>query len=435
MSRQYKSEEYNDFLVRIYPEKSDKFIAKSVTFVVTNRCSLACTYCYQHNKSDKRMSFEVAKKFIDGLLSGDKGYGDYVDSDAIVLDFIGGEPLLEIELIDKIVDYFRARTLELNHRWKDNFMISICSNGVAYRDEKVQNFLRKNSARLSFSVTLDGHKELHDSCRVFPDGKGSYDYAYDACMDWMNKGNFMGSKITLCPDNVMYTYEAVKHMLEMGYYNIHINGVYEEGWNDENAGILYNELKKVADYILNNYNPLDIAFAMFDEAKYKPMNPEENNNWCGGNGLMLACGTDGRLYPCVRYVESSLGEDVKPIVIGTVDDGIATKPEYKNDLDCVSCITRRSQSTDECFNCPIAQGCGWCTALNYEITGTPDKRLTNICPIQKAQSLANAYYWNKYYSMYGLDKRLEVNCPEEWAIHIIGKEDYDSLIKMSRGEI
>lgn len=62
-------------------------------------------------------------------------------------------------------------------------MFSICSNGVLYRDEKVQAFLRKWANRLSFSVTIDGNKELHDSCRVFPDGSPSYDIAVDAASD------------------------------------------------------------------------------------------------------------------------------------------------------------------------------------------------------------------------------------------------------------
>ena len=122
------------------------------------------------------MSFEVAKLLIDKLLSGEGGVGDYLGiSPAIILDFIGGEPFLEVELIDQIVDYFRLRTMELNHPWANKFCISICSNGVLYKDPKVQAFLQKNRDILSFNVTVDGTKKLHDSCRIFPDGSPSYD--------------------------------------------------------------------------------------------------------------------------------------------------------------------------------------------------------------------------------------------------------------------
>ena len=72
-------------------------------------------------------------------------------------------------------------------------------------------FLRKWANRLSFSVTIDGNKELHDSCRVFPDGGPSYDIAVDAASDWMKRGNHMGSKITIAPGNISFLYDAIKH--------------------------------------------------------------------------------------------------------------------------------------------------------------------------------------------------------------------------------
>ena len=68
-----------------------------------------------------------------------------------------------------------------------------------------------------------------------------------------------------------------------------------------------------------------------------------------------------------------------------------------NNYNKLEQITRRSQSTDECYNCPIASGCSWCSAYNYEIYGTPNKRTTFICPMHKARVLANIYYWNKTY--------------------------------------
>ena len=90
----------------------------------------------------------------------------------------------------------------------------------------------------------------------------------------------------------------------------------------------------------------------------------------------------------------------------------------------MSCITRRSQSTDECFNCPIGSGCGWCSAYNYEHFGTQDKRATYICCMHKARSLANVYY----HRLKGED--FPNNCPKEWAIPIIGEEEYEKINSM-----
>lgn len=84
--------------------------AQSLTFIVTEDCNLRCKYCYiTHKASNKKMNFSVAKKFIDYVLNS-----EMIKQHAVTLDFIGGEPLLEIELIDKICDYFKLKSKRLN---------------------------------------------------------------------------------------------------------------------------------------------------------------------------------------------------------------------------------------------------------------------------------------------------------------------------------
>lgn len=384
--------EFTDFIAKLYPElinidSDKKTLSKVVTFQVTDACNLACTYCYQINKGTRVMSFEVAKKFIDLLLSGEKGFSDYIgvnNTPGLILDFIGGEPLLEVELIDKIIDYFRAKALELDHPWAEKYKCSISSNGVLYFDPKVQKFLNKHKEHLSFSISIDGNKELHDSCRVFPDGRPSYDIAIAGAMDWIDRGNYMGSKITVAPANVSHIYEASKHMIELGYYDININCVFEDGWTIDHAKILYQQLKKFADYLLSLDDTTEYYYAFFKEDSYKPIPESENNNWCGGDGSMLAVDPDGVLYPCIRYMESSLGENQTPIIIGNVDNGIAATQEIKDCIHCMQCITRRSQSTDECFYCKIGQGCSWCfprgTMINtpYGMTDIADLKISDL---------------------------------------------------------
>ena len=72
---------------------------------------------------------------------------------------------------------------------------------------------------------------------------------------------------------------------------------------------------------------------------------------------MISIDYKGDIYPCIRYMESSLGEEIKPIIIGNIETGILATPEQNECNDCMQCVTRRSQSTDECFYCPIAKGC------------------------------------------------------------------------------
>lgn len=438
---QRKFTSFTDFIAKCYPETSegsatmgpDRILTRTVTFQVTDKCNLACTYCYQINKSVRRMKFEDAKLFIDKLLSGEDGFSEYVsvrNSPGIVIEFIGGEPFLEVDLIDQIVDYFRLRTIELNHPWADRFCISICSNGVLYTDPKVQRFLQKNKDCISFSVTLDGNKELHDACRVFQDGRGSYDLAEYATQDWMNRGYYMGSKITISPDNLPYIYDALMHIVGLGYTEINANCVYEAEWTDEQAGQLYRLMKKFADFMLSDkkYKLLDCS--LYQSTLGHPKEETDLQNWCGGTGSMLSMDPDGWLFPCIRYMESSLGASRAPMRIGNVHTGLATCQKDKDCVACLNAIDRRTQSTDECFYCPIAEGCSWCSAWNYQKYGTADHRDTNICKTHRGRVLANVYYWNQYYKKYKIPKVFDLWVPKQWAVPIIGEEEYNYLVNL-----
>lgn len=122
-----KHEQYQDTMARLFPvEKEQKSnekdvisLARPITFQVVDSCNLRCTYCYQINKQHHVMDFEIAKKFIDLLLSyrtkEDNPYINCENTPAIVIEFIGGEPFLAIDLIDKISDYFEEQMILLNH--------------------------------------------------------------------------------------------------------------------------------------------------------------------------------------------------------------------------------------------------------------------------------------------------------------------------------
>lgn len=432
-----RTEQYSERLSRLYPELhepvgTEKILTQTVTFQVTDACNLACKYCYQTHKGKKKMSFDTAKKMIDLLLTEEKGMGDYINprrSPGLIIDFIGGEPLLEVGLIDRICSYTIGQMIELNHPWLMKTMFSICSNGVCYFEPEVQKVLQKWNNRLSFSVTVDGNKELHDSCRVFPDGRPSYDLAIAAAKDWVNKGGYMGSKVTIAPANVMHTYDAITHMIKLGYNEINANCVYEEGRQMIHATVFYDQLRKLADYILEHNLDMenDYYISLFEEDFFHPKQEDDLENWCGGNGVMLAVDPDGIIYPCLRYMESSLAGQQEPYSIGDVDSGICQCECHQCRVECLKKIDRRTQSTDECFYCPIGEGCSWCTAYNYQVFGTPDARATYICDMHKARALGNIYFWNKYYKKNGIEKHMENHVPEKWALDIITQAEWNML--------
>lgn len=426
------TESYPDFINRLYPSKNLEAMhmngshVKTITLQVTDACNMACTYCYQHNKSVHSMTFDVAKKFLGMLLDADELTNSYITStksDGVILDFIGGEPWLEIDLITKVSDWFIAELFRRKHPWAIKFMLDVCSNGLLHFDNRVQEYLKIHDKHLYYNISIDGNKELHDSCRIDLHGNGTYDRAIKAVHDYRKTFNgVMGSKMTVAPANVGKLYTAITNMIaENGYTNINLNCVYEEGWTNEHANTLYWQLHKITDWLFDNNLQDKVRLSMLTEHCGKPQSAEENTNWCGGLGLMVAVDYKGDIYPCLRYMESSVGDKVQPYIIGNIDCGINRKKEHCERVDCMACITRRSQSTDECFNCPISTGCGWCSAYNYEIFGTPNKRATFLCCMHKARSLANVYYQRRM----GVD--FPLNCPKEWAVEIIGEEEYEKL--------
>ena len=433
--------EYSSDIARLFPEaggfnENDQtsMATSSVTFQVTDACNLRCTYCYQINKGNHSMPFEVAAKFIDMLLDNDENTQQYIDTrakKAVILDFIGGEPFLEVELIDKICDYFVEQAIIKDHPWQYNYRFSFSSNGTLYFKPEVQAFLKKHKDHVSFSISIDGNKKLHDACRVFPDGTGSYDIAIAAVRHYVDVlGGEMGSKMTLSPDNVMYTAEAVIGLLDEGYRNIHLNCVYEKGWTNEHATILYYQLKELADYLIENQLENEVEIAMFNERLFRPKSKDDTQNWCGGNGQMIAVDYKGDIYPCLRYMESSLGNDVPPIIIGNVYDGIMQDAKCQACVKQLKSVNRMTQSTEECINCRIAEGCSWCQAYNYQDSGGDiNHRATYICVMHRARALANSYYWNLQYHHNNEKKRMKIWLEDEKALEII-PEDELALLKL-----
>lgn len=400
--------QFQDTFTKFYPELvtqaktlgiSNNLLTKTITFVVTEGCTLNCSYCYQVDKNQQAiMDKETARKAVDMILNDSMmvGYINSAETPGVIIDFIGGEPLLQVELMDFICDYFRFKTTEMNHPWAKYHMFNFTSNGTLYFDERVQKFIAKNAGRLSFTITIDGNKELHDACRIYPDGRGSYDNVYKAIKDAQARFNLDTSKITLAPENVMHTFAAIKNLSEMGIHELNANVVYEDVWVPErDAPILYQQMIKLADWIIENKMYEESFFSLFDPSIGVSMDDSDNQNWCGGNGQMLSIGTDGNLYPCIRFMKYSLNDKELPeFLIGNVDEGIESEEENIY-LQQLADITRTSQSTDECINCSVGRGCAWCTGYNYDKFKTPNKRATFICWLHKARVLANYYYWNK----------------------------------------
>lgn len=376
---------------------------KSITFIVTKDCQLACKYCYLVGKNAKeRMSWDVAKKTIDYILNNH----NFFNEEAVVWDFIGGEPFLEIDLIDKICDYIKTEMFRLCHPWFDNYRFNFSTNGINYNSEKIQSFIKKNITHLSIGITIDGTKRKHDlnriwktegmECGVVPnigDEKGSYDDVVKNIPLWLEQFPGAGTKVTISSADIPYIKESVLHLYSLGIHEVNINCVFEDVWKEGDDELFENQLMDLADAIIDSGYYQDYACSFFTEHIGKPMDCQmDNQNWCGA-GRMLAVDAEGNFYPCTRFAQYSL-RSKKAWIIGNVRDGID-----KNKLRPFLTLDRCTQSTQECIDCEVASGCAWCQGENYDAADTPTiyQRSTAICKMHKARVRTNNYYWNKLY--------------------------------------
>lgn len=367
--------------------------AKSITFIVTKDCQLACKYCYLVGKNEKeRMSWDIAKRAVDLILSNESECPE----ESVIWDFIGGEPFLEIELIDRICDYIKTEMFRLRHHWFDSYRFSFSTNGINYDSARVQDFIRKNHNHLSIGITIDGTRQKHDMNRIWKgDGpeKGSYDEVVRNIPLWLSQFPFGATKVTISSPDIPYIRESVLHLYSLGIHEVNINCVFENVWNDGDDRLFEQQLISLADAIIDGGLYHDYACSFFMERLGKRLDREKDNgNWCGA-GKMLSIDAAGNLYPCTRFAQYSL-RDKKAWTIGDVYHGID-----KNKLRPFLTLDRCTQSTDECIDCDVAEGCAWCQGENYDAAATPTvyQRSTAICKMHKARVRANNYYWNKLY--------------------------------------
>lgn len=372
-------------------------MAKNITFIVTKDCQLACKYCYLVGKNSKeRMTWEVAKQAIDYILDHEEDFRE----ESVVWDFIGGEPLLEVDLIDKICDYLKTEMYRRNHHWFNSYRFSFATNGINYHTDKVQNFIKKNGEHISIGITIDGTEKKHDLNRIYKfrdnndtEERGSYHDVVRNIPLWQAQFPNSATKVTISSADIPYIKESVLHLYSLGIHEVNINVVFEDVWQEGDDKLFEEQLMMLADAIIDENYYQDYACSFFSENIGKPLDPVmENQNWCGA-GRMLAVDANGIFYPCTRFAQYSLREK-KAWMIGNVNDGID-----KNKLRPFLTLDRCTQSTQECIDCEIASGCAWCQGENYDAaeTNTVYQRSTAICKMHKARVRANNYYWNKLY--------------------------------------
>lgn len=362
---------------------SDVSEIKNITFQVTNDCCLQCTYCYQISKNNLSMTFDIAKTFIDNLFDNAENKDceiNIYNTIGLIIDFVGGEPLMELDLVINIIEYFEEKFNQYpQYAWTINHKYSFSSNGLLYFDERFQNLLKKYGTELiSYSVTIDGCQECHDKCRIDFDNQGSYERSIKAALHNKKIYGGKGTKFTISPDNMNYIFKSVKNLILLGYTHINANCIFEHEWTEKEAEIIKQEVIKVKKWIEKHNLQNFIYFSMLDFSNIIE-ETDLTKKSCGASKCMVNIDPKGDLYPCTRFAPNSTCNNKDLFKIGNVKTGIIKNEKYLELEKFENTIT----FPKECVECNLKTKCHQCIGCNYEIFGSIFTFNKNICKVYK----------------------------------------------------
>ena len=363
------------FTEDIYEKSIDAFknretVVKALCLHIAHDCNLACKYCFaeegEYHGRRAMMSFEVGKKALDFLVANS---GSRVN---LEVDFFGGEPLMNWQVVKDLVAYGRSLE-EPNHK---KFRFTLTTNGVLLNDD-ILEFANKEMANIVLSI--DGRKEVHDYMRPFRGGQGSYDGIVPKFqkvaesrnqMDYYVRGTFTHHNLDFAAD--------VCHLADLGFKQISVEPVVAPETEDyaiQEADIpkILEEYDKLAVELIKRRKEgkgVNFFHFMIDlqggPCVYKRL------SGCGSGTEYLAVTPWGDFYPCHQFV----GQE--EFLMGNVDTGIvntAIRDEFK---------TCNVYSKEKCKNCFAKFYCsGGCAANSYNFHGSIHDAYDIGCELQR----------------------------------------------------
>lgn len=427
----------------------------SVEIQVTNTCNLACTYCFQRNKSKSTLLPFQYNRILD-ILFNDEEDKDNFETFQIIegrrgyffLYFIGGEPLLEINLIRYFLYRFEEKLHEHNMddlKWK----IGFTTNGTLFFSKNVQSFYREYKDKIWMVTSIDGYsEESNDICRVYRNGIGTFK-DIKSTLDYFNLHHKDDNKVTMkyviSKANLKYLGRDIIKMIKEGYTYVHTGLVEEEPWTLSDAKLYYQKLDNIIRYIINT--DLIDKFNLNTISLYTSTN-RFNENISHMNNIKpcaifykekLTISADGDFIPCMALDNSSSGN--QPLLkYGDIKDGeFKTEDQIKVYNYLYSGFKSSDYYSYKCSHCPCVLRCGGCAGINYINTGALPM-CENACKMHMIEYLAHTKYYNlicnidtKYISKNPQDGNLYL--PMKTCIDLIGYNEYMNIISLINGRI
>ena len=332
-------------------------VVKALCLHIAHTCNLNCAYCFasqgKYNGDRAVMSFEVGKQALDFLVANSGSRRN------LEVDFFGGEPLMNFDVVKQLVAY--ARTIEKEHN--KNFRFTLTTNGMLIDDDVIE-FSNKEMSNVVLS--LDGRKEVHDRYRVDYAGKGSWERIVPKFQKFVQarEGKNYYMRGTFTHENPDFL-EDIKTMLDLGFTELSMEPVVcapgdPAELTPEDLELVKHQYEKLAELMLQRDDegkPFTFYHYMIDlkggPCIYKRI------SGCGSGTEYMAVTPWGDLYPCHQFV----GDD--KYLLGNIWDGVSNTAIQEEFASC------NVYARPDCKDCWAKLYCsGGCAANAYHATGS-----------------------------------------------------------------
>ena len=345
-------------------------VIKALCLHVAHTCNLNCSYCFasqgKYHGERAIMSYEVGKRALDFLVENSGTRHN------LEVDFFGGEPLMNWDVVKQLVEY--GRSLEKSNNKK--FRFTLTTNGILLNDE-ILEFVNKEMGNIVLSI--DGRKEINDKMRPFRGGQGSYDIIVPKFQkvaesrDQMNyyvRGTFTHNNLDFSKD--------VLHLADLGFKQISVEPVVAQPTDDyaireEDIPILKEEYDKLAVEMIKRKKE-GKAFNFFHFMIDLQGGPcvAKRLSGCGSGTEYLAVTPWGDLYPCHQFVGN------EKFLMGNVDTGVV-RDDIRDEFKCCNVYAK-----DKCKKCFAKFYCsGGCAANSYNFHGNINDAYDIGCELQR----------------------------------------------------
>ena len=358
---------YKDYVIDF---KKRQTVVKALCLHIAHDCNLACKYCFaeegEYHGRRALMSFEVGKKALDFLIANS---GNRIN---LEVDFFGGEPLMNWNVVKQLVEYGRSQEKEHNKK----FRFTLTTNGVLLNDE-IMEFCNREMSNVVLS--LDGRPEVNDRMRPFRNGKGSYELIVPKFQkfaksrgekDYFVRGTFTRNNLDFGND--------VLHYADLGFEKLSMEPVVaapEEPYSirEEDLPQIMDEYDRLAkEFVKRQKEGRGFKFFHFMLDLSQGPCVAKRLSGCGSGSEYLAVTPWGDLYPCHQFVGN------EEFLLGNVDTGVVNT-KVRDEFKLCNVYAK-----EKCKNCFARFYCsGGCAANSFNFHGSITDAYDIGCEMQK----------------------------------------------------